>query len=318
MSNECYVPSYPDAPSLVDVGEMFRKHNYRVVAHVAGPDDSFSPHVVDLDTGAGPNLVAREWLTPAMQRAVIAFKSPSLTAATKHRLEIKGVIQLTIRLGDLTVPVWFVVAESFAVSLLLGTAFVDRYVRRIDPISRTVTPQDSRPVQIEPVPPHEQKRLLTAVTDSLDADLPDDWPLFPPDRTADPNDHVVRVTRRVTLAPNSETPVLVRCPTVQGLALLRSHPRLSRSRGVLMANGVMNIAAKESFYVNVANLEDQPVTLTRNTRIGVANCDIPHVLPLDSPVEDEASPILTSSVQSERSATPPHDHIDDPATDKTT
>lgn len=114
------------------------------------------PTVGILDTGAGPNLVDSQLLPLSWSSKVKPVADPGLTAAGKQTITVEGVILLHVQLGDLRVRVWFGVVKNLAVSVLLGTSFIDRFVTGIFPPERKVVPQNSEPVDIIDKPPQEQ------------------------------------------------------------------------------------------------------------------------------------------------------------------
>lgn len=55
---------------------------------------------------------------------------------------------LFVQLGDLHVYIHVVVSNNLSVPLLVGTSFIDRFVKEIFPMKRRITPIQSHPLTI--------------------------------------------------------------------------------------------------------------------------------------------------------------------------
>lgn len=88
--------------------------------------------------GSGPNLIRKSSIPPILTYRIRAMKHPGLTAATNQSVSVDGVILLHVLLGELPVKVFFSVVTHLGVPLLLGTSFIDRFVRGIYPQVRKV------------------------------------------------------------------------------------------------------------------------------------------------------------------------------------
>lgn len=71
-----------------------------------------------------------------------------LRRANEHPGRSEGVILLHLQIGNPRVDVWLGVLEDLAVDLLLGTSFMDRYVRDSFSLERKRVPWRSRPFYI--------------------------------------------------------------------------------------------------------------------------------------------------------------------------
>ena len=91
-------------------------------------------------------MAPSNWLQQAR-----SIDAPSLQAANHAPITVDKVVLLMVTIGDTTVPVWFGIVENLAVEVLLGTSFLDKHVKSIEPIQQVVVPIDSRPVDINVV-----------------------------------------------------------------------------------------------------------------------------------------------------------------------
>lgn len=84
------------------------------------------------DTCSGYNLIRRECLTPDWDRYVDPKATlPRLAGADHHPLRLTALVHLAVRLANKVYRLPFVVVDSLAVEVLIGTAFIDRHVRNI-------------------------------------------------------------------------------------------------------------------------------------------------------------------------------------------
>lgn len=77
-----------------------------------------------------------------------AIEDPDLTAATKKFVSVHGVILLHVPLGDLHVNAWIGVVPCLAVTILLGTSFIEYVIRVIYPQERKAFPLHYHPFSI--------------------------------------------------------------------------------------------------------------------------------------------------------------------------
>ena len=106
---------------------------YNVLGSIATEVNAFKPHTISVDTCSGYNLVRNADLPPDWTRYVIRDAPlPRLAGANSNPLKLSAVVRLAVRHCNTTFRILFVVADQFAVPVLLGTAFIDAHVRHID------------------------------------------------------------------------------------------------------------------------------------------------------------------------------------------
>lgn len=86
-----------------------------------------------LDIEAGVNFIHSALIILERKSSAKKESLLRLRTATKQPPQIKGLIVLRLRLRDPRTRVWFGVAPKLAVNILLGTAFIGRFIRGIFP-----------------------------------------------------------------------------------------------------------------------------------------------------------------------------------------
>lgn len=73
---------------------------------------------------------------------------PEIQDACDRKLVVSGTITLHPRIADSPTRVAFGVVDELAVPVLLGTAFIDRFVNSIQPTERKIIPSHTPPIFI--------------------------------------------------------------------------------------------------------------------------------------------------------------------------
>lgn len=100
------------------------------------------------DTGSWPNLVRTSFLLVEWRSGVRPMHKMSLKSTSSKHVKIIGKIMLSVQMGHLYVGIPFSVMQIFAVKLLIGTSYTDRFVSGMFPIERRVVLIPSFPVKI--------------------------------------------------------------------------------------------------------------------------------------------------------------------------
>ena len=91
------------------------------------------------DTGSGMNIVRQDTLTNGWQTWLTKDTViPTLGDADGRPLSLLGEIVLRIRFGNTTYRVPFIVPDKFAVEVIVGTRFMNRYVGAIECRNQTI------------------------------------------------------------------------------------------------------------------------------------------------------------------------------------
>ena len=119
---------------LLLVGE-----NYVISGSFGIKPSAMTPSLVHIDTCSGVNVIRRQCLPPNWEdhREPLTF-DPGLGDANNQPLRFAGVIRLSLRLGNRTYRLPFLIANNFAVDVLLGTSFHNTYIEAIKCIKRTI------------------------------------------------------------------------------------------------------------------------------------------------------------------------------------
>jgi hypothetical protein len=122
--------------------------NYKLSATIGLTPEVMITTPVLVDTGATMNLIAAKFLPPEWRSKIRPYNGREVESANKTTLTILGLLPLYVRMGDLKVKVWFAVTQDLCARVLLGTPFIDRFIKGMFPPERKIVPQDSPPVQI--------------------------------------------------------------------------------------------------------------------------------------------------------------------------
>lgn len=272
--------------------------NYKVEAELGPTVSTCRPVLTVFDTGAGPNLIRADLLPPELlERADRRRDVVNLASASNHRLKTKGIVTLTVRLGDFTVRQPFVVTEQLGADAILGTTFIDAHVDTIYIRKRCIQLEDGSVVRIE-------KRRAAAPAHSRTSETPK--VVRPP-----PKPMLLKVTQRVTLPARSETVVSVRCG-LKGDILMGTHDKLYSARQVALSNGVATVRPNVPFAVRVANFSATPRILVKGQIVGHAEPMPGTVLAVqpDSPAKHDPSPGKNTTTDPAETGPPPVSDLD--------
>lgn len=154
-----------------------------------------------IDTGAGPSLVSKAFLhsTCISLSRTERINFLKLGSANKQPLSSKGAVLLHLQMDVLRIRLWFELADNLAEDLLLGTSFVDKYIREVFLAERKLFLWYSQPATvIEPA-----TKIHDAVTRANHIDnLPPSSPV------ADEIYHKAVDAKVAAMAPHAHTSVL--------------------------------------------------------------------------------------------------------------
>ena len=150
-----------------------------------------------LDTGAGPNLIHAKVLPANWKHYLKPLSGPPLIAANRHRLNAIGEIPLYLRLGEFRAKVHFAVVTNMAVTCILGTSFIDRFLNAIHPGPKLIHLHGDPPVAT----------LGSTSNSSKAAAVQTKQAISPPTATKSNKIHLAKPVR---IPAMSETQVLVR------------------------------------------------------------------------------------------------------------
>lgn len=157
-----------------------------------------------LDNVAGGSLIRSPMIYMGSAGQIKRKDVPQLQTKTKKNpLPLERIILLHLRLGELSIRIWFGVAPHLAIEILLGTSSTKCFTRRIFPAERKVVFCPSQP---EALLAQEWASQGTRPLNTLSHILKQAV-----SQNADNNFNynVIRVARQVILQPNMQIHVLV-------------------------------------------------------------------------------------------------------------
>ena len=248
-----------------DYVDLFDTETY--LAHVGIGTKSSELHnqVATVDTAAGPNLIDKSLVDPAhLKRLTKPAKLPRYAGAEGSPLEMLGVLPLIVKLGDLRRVVWFGVLEKLSAALILGTSYLNRFIRMIEPLRQTIRPINSRavPLLVDPdddpvVSAINEPKLLGTHDDALPTD---DLDYF----------GNIRLAKSIKIPARTQVWAKVKTEAT-GMVPVTPHWRTQEPYHVSCANGVANVWRNKPFYILLANFDTTPVWLPKQMRVAVAS-----------------------------------------------
>lgn len=92
--------------------------------------------------------MTKVFLPPSWQSYMLTVDYPKLRTATYENMQTERIVPTSLWTADRWVCNSFGVVENLAVELLLGTTFIDRWIRGIFPLDLKIVPWQSHPVDI--------------------------------------------------------------------------------------------------------------------------------------------------------------------------
>mgnify|MGYP003561888224 FL=1 len=95
---------------------LFQSQNYKLCVSLGLSLRAVTPVRAVLDTGAGPNLVREDVLPMGWQKFLVPGQAlPRVNNASGRRMPVKGIVALTVQVGEMARRVRFIVASSLSV-----------------------------------------------------------------------------------------------------------------------------------------------------------------------------------------------------------
>ena len=124
---------YTRYPKLTDELVCVLTATHYVVSCSVGPNPrNLRPFPSVFDAGSGPNLIRESALFDGWERYLVKNETvPRLGDASGRPLRLRGVMLIRARFGNSLYHLPFVVAESLAVDVIIGTRFMNQHVESI-------------------------------------------------------------------------------------------------------------------------------------------------------------------------------------------
>ena len=244
---------------------LLTSSHYIVCGSVGPHPSAMRPFHMAFDTGSGYNVIRLRDLPTGWERYRVPNATmPALGDANGNRLRLLGKVVLRVRFGSAMYRIAFLVAERLAVSVIIGTSFMNRHVRGIMcmdgeiRLTRATIPILSRH--------HERKPYVEAPSSAGE----------PPSEVSPHRkeenfscSHTVKLSKPVTIPPRSQVAVPVRTEA-SGLVFLEPKHSVLARHNVRTANGVAEVKRNRPFTIVVSNFSEQPRKLHKNMTIGYA------------------------------------------------
>ena len=244
-----------------------------VVSCSIGPDPrNLRPFSVVFDTVSGPNLIRKSALFDGWELYLVRNETvPRLGDANGRPLRLLGVALIRARFGNSLFHMPFVVADSLAVDVIIGTRFMNQHVdanecrRKCVKLHRgCVLPILARNHDGTFTKPNPVARRR----DQSDTNAQKDHPKTPGGNTFN-QAHTVRLTKDITIRPMSQMAAPV-VSTAAGLVYLEPKAAIQQRHRVRTANGVADIKTNERFTTTISNFSKTPKCLPKGTVVAYA------------------------------------------------
>lgn len=103
-----------------DSAHIFHSKPSRANALISATGRIWQPHMVKIDSAAGPNLIDIELLKPEWRAHIQLCQHPRYIGVTGHSIRFHGLIPFYVELGDMRTRTWFSVASDLPPKVLLG------------------------------------------------------------------------------------------------------------------------------------------------------------------------------------------------------
>ena len=110
-----------------------------------------------LDTGAGPDIVHQKAILSRWQNCLIRTELPQISDVNQDPIALLAALDLHLHIDDLQVRSRFLVTSNLAAECILGTSFIDKYVKAILPKGKRVLLKEGSPVALRGPPTRAKK-----------------------------------------------------------------------------------------------------------------------------------------------------------------
>lgn len=206
--------------------------------------------------------------------------APRLCSATNQRVEIVGILSFYVRMDEARVRVELGELRNLAVPILLGTSFVDKFVKGVFPSKRKIVTYNSPRVSLLLI--HE------ALTDNQGFNDESENGTYKGILVVEyvEREQSIRIARTIVLQPMSETAVLV-VTNAKRLVEIESLPALLEKCPCTVARGLLGALPRHPFRVLAISTSNKDDTLVKLQRVAVA---VPPPVEIVHSKSDESSP----------------------------
>lgn len=124
---------------------LLTKKEYKAAISFVLTVSHIRPITSVFSTGNGPNLLQEDLIKLNWLPSIGTFDSPRLNSVTSQRVEVNGKITLHVWIGESRIRVSSGIVRNLAVSVLLDTSFVYKFIKRISPFDSKIVSSNSPP-----------------------------------------------------------------------------------------------------------------------------------------------------------------------------
>ena len=226
-----------------------------------------------------------------------------------------GKIVLRVRLGSATYRVLFVVAENLAVSVIVGTRFMNRNVKGIVCMEQWIYLTRSK------VPILAQHQGLCQLSEGELHESQSPSAQERKQRTTESNlnaPNTIRLAKHVTIPPSSQVAVSV-TTQASGLVFIEPQHALQARHHVRTANGIVEVRENEKFMIVLSNFSKTSRKLPKNMVIAYATRNLLGIFALDNKKSEKFEKFLNIPfTRKEEDVDEAQDQVTPEGTDKRT
>lgn len=237
--------------SVDDISEfekksLFSSNCYKVDVCLGVTERAMRLTTAIFDVGDGPNLIIEDVLAPCSRRHIRGFRT-SLMSAGDTSFPVKEVVRLQVDLAESVVSNLFGISPVLATEAILGKAFVDEYIKGIEPSYCLMIAKRESPTWI-----------LSSLLKNVGSDLMEK-------QHQDVNRHMCIVTRAKTIPPCSKSPVLLKTEG-QETFILKPVERMTTNTELPIAMGINEVVLNRLCWIMVTNMTNLPKLDQKHTK----------------------------------------------------
>ena len=267
-----YAP-YTRYPRQLDDLVCVLTATHYVVSCSVGPDPrNLRPFSAVFDTSSGPNLTRKSALFDGWERYFVRNATvPRLGDANGGPLRLLGVALIRARFGNSLFHMPFVVADSLALEVIIGTRFMNQHVDAIECRRKCVKLHRGC---VLPILARNHDGIFTKTNPvARRGDQSETNELKDQPKTSGGNKfnqaHKVRLTKHITIPPMSKMAAQV-VSTAAGLLYLEPKSAIQQRKRLRTVNGVADIKTNERFAITISNFSKTLKCLPKGTAVTYA------------------------------------------------
>lgn len=256
---------YRDMSSLPEAGDvlLFKSKNNTASISVGLNSSRIHPIFYIFGTGAGPNLIGDYVLDQAWLDNICQSDMSEIQRDSDTKRIVFGAITLHHHMSESRTRLTSRVVDRLAVLVLLGSNFVDKYLKYVHPAERKIVPHPSPPGPNLMI--HEAISGAEKNTSDIRQFIEEEPALLVTPISGKPK--CITNARQVVLNVMCKTSVLV-CTQLLGLVEVVSHENIAKMEAWMTAEGMMVVYRVRFFHITKTNLSKVNVHLRKHRKAG--------------------------------------------------